>query len=256
MNVLGIDIGGSGIKGAPVDTVAGALTQERLRIPTPVPSAPDAVAEVVRQIAEHFAWTGPVGVTFPGVVVEGQTRTAANVDRGWIGLDARGLFSRATGLPVAVLNDADAAGVAEARFGAGLGRRGLVLVLTFGTGIGSALIMDGVLVPNTEFGHIEIDGHEAEHRASDHAREKHDLGWEEWAKRVQKYLEHMRALLSPSLIVIGGGVSKKADKFLHHIDLPGTPVVPARLLNEAGIIGAALAAETAGAAVGTASARA
>ncbi|WP_248964427.1 polyphosphate--glucose phosphotransferase [Sphaerisporangium perillae] len=242
MNVLGIDIGGSGIKGAPVDTTTGALSQERLRIPTPDPSEPEAVAGVVRRIVDHFAWKGPVGVTFPGVVVEGITRTAANVDRAWIGLDARKLFADATGLEVTVLNDADAAGIAEARFGAGRGRGGLVVVLTFGTGIGSALLMDGVLIPNTEFGHIEIDGHEAEHRASDHAREAHDLSWEKWAGRVQEYLERIQALLSPALIVVGGGVSKKAEKFLPYIELAGTPVVPAILLNEAGIIGAALAA--------------
>ncbi|WP_424530257.1 polyphosphate--glucose phosphotransferase [Sphaerisporangium viridialbum] len=246
MNVLGIDIGGSGIKGAPVDTVAGTLLEERLRIPTPSPSAPGPVAEVVREIAEHFSWTGPVGITYPGVVVDGVTRTAANVDRAWIGLDARKLFADTTGLDVTVLNDADAAGVAEATFGAGRDRRGLVVMLTFGTGIGSALIMDGVLVPNTEFGHIEIKGHEAEHRASDHAREAHDLSWDKWAHRVQEYLEQIQALLSPSLIVIGGGVSRKADKFLPHIELTGTPLVPALLQNEAGIIGAALAARPAG----------
>ncbi|MET8144167.1 polyphosphate--glucose phosphotransferase [Sphaerisporangium sp. NPDC005288] len=245
MDVLGIDIGGSGIKGAPVDTAAGRLSRERLRVPTPSPSAPKEVAGVVRQIVEHFAWTGPVGVTFPGVVLDGVTRTAANVDRSWIGLDARGLFADATGLDVTVLNDADAAGLAEARFGAGHGRAGLVAMFTFGTGIGSALIVDGLLVPNTEFGHLEIDGHEAERRASDHAREKHDLSWEHWAERVQRYLEHIQMLLSPSLIIVGGGVSKKADKWLPQIELPGTPIVPAALLNEAGIIGAALAAETA-----------
>ncbi|MDH2424398.1 polyphosphate--glucose phosphotransferase [Sphaerisporangium sp. TRM90804] len=242
MNVLGIDIGGSGIKGAPVDTEAGTLLGERFRIPTPSPSEPAPVAEVVRQIVDHFSWTGPVGVTFPGVVADGVTRTAANVDRAWIGLDARKLFTEATGREVVVLNDADAAGVAEARFGTGRGRKGLILMLTFGTGIGSALIMDGVLVPNTEFGHLEIDGHEAEHRASDHAREKHDLSWDKWAHRVQEYLEHVEMLLSPSLIVIGGGVSKKPERFLPHIHLPNTPVVTAALQNNAGIIGAALAA--------------
>ncbi|GAA1275249.1 ROK family protein [Sphaerisporangium rubeum] len=242
MNVLGIDIGGSGIKGAPVDVTTGTVIGERWRIPTPDPSEPAAVAAVVREIADHFSWQGPIGVTFPGVVVDGVTRTAANVDKAWIGLDARKLFSEATGQEVTVLNDADAAGVAEALFGAGHGRRGLVLMLTFGTGIGSALIMDGLLIPNTEFGHLELDGHEAEHRASDHAREKHDLSWDKWAERVQAYLEHVRMLLSPQLIIIGGGVSKRADKFLPHIDLGDTPVVPARLLNNAGIIGAALAA--------------
>ncbi|GAA3796535.1 ROK family protein [Sphaerisporangium flaviroseum] len=245
MNVLGIDIGGSGIKGAPVDTTTGKLLDERRRIPTPSPSAPEPVAQVVREVVEHFSWTGPVGVTFPGVVVDGVTKTAANVDHAWIGMDARKLFEDATGLDVTVLNDADAAGVAEATFGAGHGRGGLVVMLTFGTGIGSALIMNGVLIPNTEFGHIEIDGHEAEHRASDHAREVHDLSWDKWAHRVQEYLEHIRALLSPSLIIVGGGVSKKSEKWLPHIELPGTPIVPAVLLNEAGIIGAALAATAA-----------
>ncbi|MEO3813705.1 polyphosphate--glucose phosphotransferase [Sphaerisporangium sp. B11E5] len=242
MNVLGIDIGGSGIKGAPVDVTTGTVIGERWRIPTPSPSEPAKVAAVVHEIVDHFSWQGPVGITFPGVVADGVTRTAANVDKAWIGLDARKLFAEATGREVTVLNDADAAGLAEARFGAGRGRRGLVLMLTFGTGIGSALIMDGLLIPNTEFGHLELDGHEAEHRASDHAREKHDLSWDKWAERVQAYLEHVRMLLSPQLIVIGGGVSKRADKFLPHIDLGDTPVVPAELLNNAGIIGAALAA--------------
>ncbi|MEU9884464.1 polyphosphate--glucose phosphotransferase [Sphaerisporangium sp. NPDC051011] len=247
MNALGIDIGGSGIKGAPVDTATGTLLAERLRIPTPSPSAPGPVAEVVRDIIRHFDWTGPVGVTFPGVVVNGVTTTAANVDHAWIGLDARALFTEAGGLGVIVLNDADAAGLAEAAFGAGRDQDGLVVTLTFGTGIGSALIMDGRLIPNTEFGHLELDGHEAEHRASDHAREAHGLNWEKWAHRVQKYLEHIQMLMSPAMIVIGGGVSRKADKFLHHIDLPGTRVVPAALLNNAGIIGAALAAASAAA---------
>ncbi|GII38236.1 polyphosphate--glucose phosphotransferase [Planotetraspora phitsanulokensis] len=240
MEALGIDIGGSGIKGATVDTSAGELTRERLRIPTPEPSTPAAVAAVVRQIIEHFSWTGPVGLTFPGVVLDGVIRTAANVDRSWIGVKGEELF----GSGVALLNDADAAGVAEVAFGAGRGRSGAVLVLTFGTGIGSALFADGRLVPNTEFGHVEIRGKEAEHRASDHVREKHELSWEKWAEHVQEYLLHMRDLLWPSLIVIGGGVSKKADKFLPLIDLGDTPVVPAVLLNEAGIIGAAMAAVT------------
>lgn len=242
MRALGIDIGGSGIKGAPVDTATGELLADRLRIPTPSPAVPDAVADVVRRIVEHFEWRGPVGITFPGVVLDGTVRTAANVHKSWIGTDARELFGAATGCPVTVLNDADAAGLAEVEFGAGRGHQGVLLVLTFGTGIGSALIVDGLLVPNTEFGHVEIRGKDAEHRASDHAREKHDLSWEEWAERVQEYLAHMRALLWPSLIVIGGGVSKKSAKFLPRIDLGGTPVVPAVLLNNAGIIGAAMAA--------------
>ncbi|MEU7690608.1 MULTISPECIES: polyphosphate--glucose phosphotransferase [Microbispora] len=238
MEVLGIDIGGSGIKGATVDTAAGALTRERLRIPTPRPAVPGAVAQAVREIVTHFDWSGPMGVTFPGVVLDGVVRTAANVDRSWIGVRGSDLF----GKQAVVLNDADAAGVAEMTFGAGRGRRGVVLVLTFGTGIGSALFVDGVLVPNTEFGHIEIRGKEAEHRASDRVREEKDLSWEKWARRVEEYLRRMRDLLSPTLIVIGGGVSKKAAKFLPYIDLGDTPVVPAVLRNEAGIIGAAMAA--------------
>ncbi|WP_240506218.1 polyphosphate--glucose phosphotransferase [Thermoactinospora rubra] len=233
---LGIDIGGSGVKGAPVDVTTGSLTQDRLRIPTPQPATPDAVAAVVREIVKHFAWTGPVGVTFPGVVVDGVVRTAANVDRSWVGVDARALFDGA-----AVLNDADAAGIAEMTFGQGRGRTGTVLVLTFGTGIGSALFAGGVLVPNTELGHLELHGRDAEHRASDRAREEHDLSWEKWAERVEEYLRHVEMLFSPSLIVIGGGVSKKADKFLPHIGID-TPVVPAALQNQAGIVGAAMAA--------------
>lgn len=236
MDVLGIDIGGSGIKGAPVDTEAGELTQERLRIPTPQPAKPAPVAETVAKIVEHFAWTGPVGITFPGVVVDGVIRTAANVHESWVGEDASKLFNGAT-----VLNDADAAGIAEMRFGEGRKRDGTVLMLTFGTGIGSALFVDGTLVPNTEFGHLELDGKDAEHRASDRAREDHDLSWGKWAERVEAYLRHVDMLLSPSLIIIGGGVSKKADKFLPHIKVD-TEVVPAALQNEAGIIGAALTA--------------
>ncbi|GIH46928.1 polyphosphate glucokinase [Microbispora rosea] len=238
MEVLGIDIGGSGIKGATVDTAAGVLTRERLRIPTPRPAVPVAVAQAVREIVAHFSWTGPMGVTFPGVVLDGVVRMAANLDRSWIGVKGADLFGEQT----VVLNDADAAGVAEMAFGAGRDRRGVVLMLTFGTGIGSALFVDGALVPNTEFGHIEIRGKEAEHRASDRVREEEDLSWDKWARRVEEYLRHMRDLLSPTLIVVGGGVSKKAGKFLPYIDLGDTPVVPAELRNEAGIIGAAMAA--------------
>lgn len=241
MEALGIDIGGSGIKGAPVDVVKGELTRERLRIPTPVPATPKAVAAVVTQIAEHFGWTGPVGVTFPGVVTAGITRSAANVDEAWIGEDARALFAKATGLSVVVLNDADAAGTAEMAIGAGRGKDGVVLVLTFGTGIGSALFVDGRLVPNTELGHLEIRGKDAEKRASDHAREDHELSWDKWAGRVEEYLQHVEALFSPSLIIIGGGVSKKSEKFLPKVRVR-TPVVPAALQNEAGIVGAAMAA--------------
>jgi polyphosphate glucokinase len=236
MNVLGIDIGGSGIKGAPVDIEAGELVQERLRIPTPQPSKPDEVAEAVAEIVKLFGWNGPVGVTFPGVVKDGVVLTAANVDHSWIGVDAAKLFGGAT-----VLNDADAAGVAEVTYGRGRGERGTVLVLTFGTGIGSALFTEGTLVPNTELGHLELHGKDAEHRASARAREEHELSWEKWAERVEEYLRHVEMLLSPSLIVIGGGASRKAEKFLPHVHID-TPVVPAALQNEAGINGAALAA--------------
>ncbi|MBN6055375.1 ROK family protein [Nonomuraea sp. RK-328] len=241
MEVLGIDIGGSGIKGAPVDVTAGKLAQERLRIPTPQPSKPEPVAEVVRQIVEHFHWSGPVGVTFPGVVRDGVVFTAANVHHSWIGVDASDLFGGAS-----VLNDADAAGIAEMTFGEGRGRRGTVLMLTFGTGIGSALFTDGVLVPNTELGHLELRGKDAELRASDKAREDHELSWDKWAGRVEEYLRHVEMLFSPSLILVGGGVSKKAHKWLPHIHID-TPIVPAALQNEAGIIGAAqMAASRAG----------
>ena len=196
-HVLGIDIGGTGVKAAPVDTTTGQLMAERQKVATPQPATPEAIAKVVAQLVQAFEWTGPVGITFPGVVVGGVVHTAANVDPSWIGVDAGKLFGSETKLPVTVLNDADAAGVAEMRFGAGKGIPGTVLLLTLGTGIGSALFIDGVLVPNTEFGHIQIRGKDAEKRASDHAREEHDLSWGDWAGRVDEYLEHMEALLSP-----------------------------------------------------------
>ncbi|MEV5430106.1 polyphosphate--glucose phosphotransferase [Streptomyces sp. NPDC052701] len=248
MQIFGVDIGGSGIKGAPVDLDRGDLAQERHKVLTPHPATPDAVADGVRQVVEHFGWTGPVGVTFPGVVTGGATiRTAANVDKSWIDTDARVLIGeRLGGLPVTVVNDADAAGVAEMHFGAGRGRRGTVILLTFGTGIGSALFVDGVLVPSTELGHLELDGHEAEKRASSKAREDHDLSWEDWAHRVQKYLAHVEMLFSPELFVIGGGVSRKAHKFLPHIRGVKAEIVPAQLQNNAGIVGAAMHAATDG----------
>jgi polyphosphate glucokinase len=240
--VFGIDIGGTGIKGAPVDVAAGKLTADRRKLATPHPAKPDAVAEVVSELVKSFDWTGPIGLTFPGVVAEGEIRTAANLDQAWIGVNAGELFGRATGQPVTVVNDADAAGIAEMKFGAGVGSHGTVLMLTLGTGIGSALFTDGALVPNTEFGHIEIRGKDAEKRASEHAREEHDLSWGKWAGHVDEYLEHMEALLSPSLIIIGGGISKKSDKFLPLLTGLRAPVVPARMLNDAGIVGAAMAA--------------
>ena len=245
-HVLGIDIGGSGIKAAPVDTATGQFMAERQKLLTPQPATPEALAKVVVQLVRSFNWTGLVGITFPGVVVDGVVRTAANVDSSWIGVDAVKLFGSETNLTVTVLNDADAAGVAEIHFGAGKDVHGTVLLLTLGTGIGSALFTDGVLVPNTEFGHIEIRGKDAEKRASDHAREEHQLSWEDWAGRVDEYLEHMEALLSPGLIIIGGGVSRKSSKFLPLLTARvRANVVPAALQNEAGIVGAAMAVEAA-----------
>jgi polyphosphate glucokinase len=245
-HVLGIDIGGTGIKAAPVDTATGALTAERQKLPTPHPATPEAVVDVATKLVQAFDWAGPAGVTFPGVVVNGVIHTAANVDHTWIGVDALQAFTAGTKLSLTVLNDADAAGVAEMRFGAGKGVDGTVLLLTFGTGIGSALFTDGVLVPNTEFGHIEIRGKDAERRASELAREEHDLSWGSWAGRVDEYLSHVDGLLSPALIIIGGGISRKADKFLPLLTGLRAKVVPAALQNDAGIVGAAMAMDVAG----------
>jgi polyphosphate glucokinase len=242
VELLGVDIGGSGIKAAPVDVTAGVLTRERIKVATPQPSKPKAVAEAVRGLVEQFGWSGKAGITFPGVVTDGVIRTAANLDAAWIGVNARDLFGSATGLEVQVINDADAAGVAEMKFGAGVGQHGTVIMLTFGTGIGSALFIDGVLVPNTELGHIEIRGKDAEKRASDRAREVHELDWAQWAGRVDEYMSHLEALLWPGLLIVGGGVSRKADKFLPLLEGLRARVVPAKMLNDAGIVGAALTA--------------
>lgn len=243
VTVFGVDIGGSGIKGAPADLENGRLAQERVKVLTPQPSEPLAVADAVKGIVAQFDWQGPVGITFPGVVIDGHTRTAANVDKGWIGTDAAGLFSDTLGgHPVAVINDADAAGLAEIRFGAGRGRDGVVLVLTLGTGIGSALFVDGNLVPNTELGHLEVNGKDAEKHASSAAREKHDLSWSQWASRLDDYFATVEMLFSPKLIIIGGGVSRKADKFLPLLKPLKAEIVPAQLQNDAGIIGAAMQA--------------
>ncbi|MFD3583941.1 polyphosphate--glucose phosphotransferase [Streptomyces sp. NPDC058683] len=244
MQIFGVDIGGSGIKGAPVDLDKGDLAQERCKVLTPHPATPDSVADGVKQVIDHFGWTGPVGLTFPGVISDGtHIRTAANVDKSWIDTDARTLFSdRLGGLPVTVVNDADAAGVAEMQFGAGRDRKGVVILLTFGTGIGSALFTDGELVPNTELGHLELDGHDAEKKASSKAKEDNDLSWEQWAHRVTKYLAHVEMLFTPELFIIGGGVSRKADKFLPLIEGIRAEIVPAQLQNNAGIVGAAMRA--------------
>jgi polyphosphate glucokinase len=240
MTVLGIDIGGSGIKGAPVDIDAGSLTDERYRLETPRPATPDAVSEVLADVAGHWKGNDAIGVTFPGVVRNGVIETAANLDPSWVGVDAAALFTEHTKRRAIVLNDADAAGVAEVAFGAGRNVRGVVLLLTFGTGIGSALFLDGRLVPNTELGHLELKGADAELHASDRIREEEDLSWTDWAARLQDYLQVVEGLLAPDLIVLGGGVSKKADRYLPHVKVK-TPVIPAVLQNNAGIVGAAMA---------------
>lgn len=241
MEMLGIDIGGSGIKGAMVDTTAGDFLTDRLRVPTPQPSKPKPVSNAVKQIVRHFDWQGPIGCTFPAVVQRGVTLTAANVHEDWIGTDARSLLEKRTGNPVAVLNDADAAGIAEMKFGAGRDRSGLVIILTLGTGIGSAVFINGQLLPNTEFGHLKIRGEIAEHRSSDRARQLKGYSWKKWGKQLSEYLQYMEFLFTPDLFIIGGGVSKQYQKFFPYICCQ-TQIAPARLRNRAGIVGAAMAA--------------
>lgn len=245
---LGVDVGGSGIKGAVVDLQTGQLVGERFRLETPQPATPEAVTRTVAEVVRHFDWTGPLGVTYPGVVVDGVVRTAANVDRSWIGTNAAQAYSQALdGQPVTVLNDADAAGLAEQRYGAGRNRSGVVVLLTFGTGIGSAVIHNGMLLPNTEFGHIEVDGKEAEHRAASSVKERREWSYRKWCKEVTKVLVAIEDALCPDLFIAGGGISKKADKWIPLLE-NRTPVVAAELLNTAGIVGAALAAAQAQAA--------
>jgi len=241
---MGVDIGGTGVKGAPVDVEKGMLTDERFRILTPKPATPDAVADVVADVVDHFGWVGSIGATFPAVVKNGVTLSAANVDKKWVGTDAAALFSQRLGSPTVVLNDADAAGLAEMRFGAGLDQHGVVVMITLGTGIGCGMFVDGTLGPNTELGHIEINGKDAELTASELVRERKKLSWKRYAQRVERYLQRLDALIWPDLIIIGGGASKKADKFLPNMKVR-TEVVPAQLQNEAGIVGAALAAHEA-----------
>ena len=249
MRVLGIDIGGTGIKGAIVDVEAGTLATDRHRIPTPRPATPQQVARTVAELAGHFEWSGPIGCGIPGVVRHGVVEMAVNLHPDWRATRFEDLIEAATGCPVITANDADLAGIAEMRFGAGRGQRGTTLVVTLGTGIGSALFHDGRLVPNTEFGHVELDGKDAETRASAVVRERKELSWKKWAARVDRYLNHMHGLVWPELFVIGGGVSKKHERFFPYLTVPA-PVVPASLRNEAGIIGAAvLASEQLSAAV-------
>ena len=239
--VLGIDIGGTGIKGAPVDLATGEFVTDRLKIKTPKPATPEAVAEVVGEIANHFADSlgdDPIGIAIPAVCQRGVARSAANIDPSWVDTDVDALFTERLGRPVHVVNDADAAGVAEVRYGAAKDVPGLVILTTLGTGIGSAFLLDGKLMPNSELGHLEIDGHDAEQRAAQSAKERENLSYPEWAKRLQRYYSHVEGLFWPDLFVVGGGISKSSDKFLPLLDLR-TPIIPAELRNSAGIVGAA-----------------
>jgi polyphosphate glucokinase len=242
---FGVDIGGSGIKGGVVDLDVGKLVGDRVRIPTPDPSKPESVADVVKKIVDEFGWSGPLGVTLPAVIKHGVAHTAANIDKTWLGTDAAALFAERLGREqheVVVLNDADAAGVAEISYGWPDDQKGVVVLLTFGTGIGSALFLDGKLIPNTEFGHLEVDGHDAETRAAASVKEDKELTWEEWSHRVSRYIRSLEDLIWPDLIIAGGGVSKKADKWLPLLNVR-TKVVAAELRNDAGIVGAARAAK-------------
>ncbi len=241
---LGIDIGGTGIKGAVVDTATGQLTTERLKLATPEGGEPEAIVQTVLQLIDQLGGLEPgvpVGVCFPAIVKHGRTMSAANVSKRWIGLEAEALFERALGRDIHFVNDADAAGIAEAEFGAAKGVRGVVLLTTLGTGIGSALLNDGVLVPNTELGHVQLDGRDAERRAAYSAKARGHLTWRNWAKRLQRYYSYLEGLFSPDLFIVGGGVSKNSDDFLPLLKLK-TPIIPAVLLNNAGIIGAAVLA--------------
>lgn len=240
MAILGIDIGGSGIKGALVDVETGQLLTERRRLPTPDKAKPNDVAEVVHELVSYFEYTGVIGCGFPAVVQHGVARTAANVHENWIGMNVDDLLGKSTGCRVFTLNDADAAGIAEMAFGAGCNaQKGVVIVITLGTGIGTAIFTDGRLVPNTEFGHMKIRGKDAETRASDAARQRKEMSWKKYAARLQEYLTEVENLFWPDLFIIGGGASKRADEFFPLLKIR-TKIVPAQLLNQAGIVGAAV----------------
>jgi polyphosphate glucokinase len=242
MKILGIDVGGTGIKGAPVDVVEGKLLVERQRLETPPGAKPAEVAQVVGELARYFNWSGPIGVGFPAAVRHGIAMTAANISKKWIGLNVEALFSQATGCSVKVVNDADAAGMAEMQFGAGKDENGVVLIVTIGTGLGTAIFTNRQLLPNAELGHIEIKCKDAELTASDAARKRNDMPWDEWAKELNLYLTTLEKLLWPDLVILGGGVIKKQERFMPHLTLKAR-VVPALFLNDAGTVGAALAAK-------------
>ncbi len=235
--VLGIDIGGSGIKGALVDVEKGVFTTERYKVKTPQPSTPASVAAAVKEMAEHFDWKGKIGCGFPALMKNGVAKSAANIDKSWIGTNVSQLFSETTGCEVFVLNDADAAGLAEAKFGLA-SSKGIVFFLTVGTGIGSAIFLDGKLLPNTELGHLQFKGSSAEHYAADSVRKNLGLSKKEWAKRLNEYLEHVEFLFSPDCFILGGGISKHFEDYSQSFTCQ-TPIYPAKLLNDAGIIGAA-----------------
>lgn len=243
MQILGIDVGGSGIKGAPVDIATGNLSAERLRIKTPKGAEPQPVADVVAEIAKSFNWKGPIGIGFPAPIKTGVAMMAANISEKWVGTNADELFTKTTGCPSTTMNDADAAGLAEMEFGAGKGQPGTVIMITLGTGIGTAIFHRGKLLPNTEFGHLDMKGKDAEHRASDAVRQLEELSWKKYAKRLNKYLAEMEKLFWPDLFIVGGGISKQSQKYLPLLKIE-TPIIPAQFLNEAGIVGAALAART------------
>ena len=242
MKALGIDVCGSGIKGAPVDVKTGKLLGERLRIKTPKKAEPQPIAEVVAEIARAFDWKGPIGIGFPAPIKGGVAMMAANVSDKWVGTNADELFTKVTGCDCTLINDADAAGLAEVKFGAGKGHPGTVIMITLGTGIGTAIFHNGHLLPNTEFGHLDMNGKDAEHRASDAVRQRQDLSWKKYAKRLNEYLTAMENLFWPDLFIIGGGISKEAENYVPMLKL-NTRIVTAQLLNEAGIVGAALAAK-------------
>ncbi len=245
MHILGIDIGGSGIKGAPVNLQTGNLLAERVRIKTPKKAEPEPVAEVVRQIAQSFDWKGPIGIGFPAPIKNGVALMAANVSSKWVGVNVDDLFTTITGCECTMINDADAAGLAEMSFGAGRDQHGTVILITLGTGIGSAIFYRGRLLPNTEFGHLQVKDEDAEYRASDAARQREELSWKKYSKRLNRYLQTMEKLFWPDLFIVGGGISKESEKFLPLLTIE-TPIVPAQLLNEAGIVGAALATQIKG----------
>jgi polyphosphate glucokinase len=240
MHILGIDIGGSGVKGAPVDVTTGELLAERFRLPTPQPATPKATMKTIQEIVAHFGWHGPIGCGYPGVIKHGFVHTAANVDESWIGFSLKNAIQDLTSQEVQVVNDADAAGIAEMYFGAGKAQLGMVVMVTLGTGIGVAAFIDGKLIPNLELGHIEIKGEDAEHRAAEAAKEREDLDWKDWAKRVDRFLYRLERLIWPDLYIIGGGVSKDWDQFVPYFKKVNVPVVPAMLRNNAGIVGAAM----------------